>query len=113
MGRRSRGPRTSGPAGRPTSGLPTPTRKQPHQSTRSPGLSRARGPPLEAALAGAEATVVDLPGAGSGLRPGGLLMPPANEFADLLERIRLGDRGALGELLGKYEPALRRFARSH
>ncbi len=40
-------------------------------------------------------------------------MPPANEFADLLERVRRGDREALGELLSQYEPALRRFARAH
>lgn len=40
-------------------------------------------------------------------------MPPTNEFADLLERVRLGDREALGALLTEYEPALRRFARSH
>ena len=40
-------------------------------------------------------------------------MLPANEFADLLERIRQGDREALGKLLSDYEPALRRFARSH
>jgi RNA polymerase sigma-70 factor (ECF subfamily) len=40
-------------------------------------------------------------------------MPPANEFADLLERIRQGDREALGALLRDYEPALRRFARTH
>jgi RNA polymerase sigma-70 factor (ECF subfamily) len=40
-------------------------------------------------------------------------MPPANEFADLLERIRQGDRDALGDLLRGYEPALRRFARAH
>jgi RNA polymerase sigma factor (sigma-70 family) len=40
-------------------------------------------------------------------------MPPANEFADLLERIRQGDREALGALLSAYEPALRRFARTH
>ena len=39
-------------------------------------------------------------------------MPPANEFADLLDRIRRGDRDALGDLLSQYEPALRRFARA-
>jgi RNA polymerase sigma-70 factor (ECF subfamily) len=40
-------------------------------------------------------------------------MLPANEFATLLEQVRQGDRAALGRLLGEYEPALRRFARSH
>jgi RNA polymerase sigma factor (sigma-70 family) len=40
-------------------------------------------------------------------------MPPANKFAGLLERVRHGDREALGDLLGQYEPALRRFARAH
>lgn len=40
-------------------------------------------------------------------------MPAANEFADLLERVRQGDRDALGTLLSEYEPALRRFARAH
>src|SRR5262245_3171647 len=40
-------------------------------------------------------------------------MPPANEFAELLERVRQGDRAALVSLLTQYEPALRRFARAH
>jgi RNA polymerase sigma-70 factor (ECF subfamily) len=40
-------------------------------------------------------------------------MPPASAFADLLERVRGGDRAALGDLLSQYEPALRRFARAH
>jgi RNA polymerase sigma-70 factor (ECF subfamily) len=40
-------------------------------------------------------------------------MLPANEFAVLLERVRGGDREALGELLREYEPALQRFARAH
>lgn len=40
-------------------------------------------------------------------------MPPTNEFADLLDRVRRGDREALGGLLREYEPALRRFARAH
>lgn len=40
-------------------------------------------------------------------------MLPANQFADLLERIHQGDREALGRLLSDYEPALRRVARTH
>jgi RNA polymerase sigma-70 factor (ECF subfamily) len=40
-------------------------------------------------------------------------MGAENEFAELLERVRQGDRSALGQLLSEYEPALRRFARAH
>jgi RNA polymerase sigma factor (sigma-70 family) len=40
-------------------------------------------------------------------------MQPVNEFAELLERVRGGDREALGALLSDYESALRRFARTH
>ena len=40
-------------------------------------------------------------------------MAADNEFAELLERVRQGDRSALGQLLSEYEPALRRFARAH
>jgi RNA polymerase sigma factor (sigma-70 family) len=40
-------------------------------------------------------------------------MPSANEFEDLLGRIRQGDREALGALLSEYEPALRRAARAY
>lgn len=40
-------------------------------------------------------------------------MPPANEFAEMLDRVRQGDREALAGLLRDYEPALRRFAHAH
>src|SRR5580704_19564293 len=38
-------------------------------------------------------------------------MPEANDFADLIRRVRSGDEAAATELVQRYEPAIRRAVR--
>ena len=41
------------------------------------------------------------------------MQPAGNDFQDLLDRARRGDRAAMGELLSQYESPLRRVVRVH